>query len=187
MTISGTARRRGPILAVRILIYLALYFLTAMLFGRLFVWIGGYLVGVTATGLLAAIFTNWLSLKIYENRHIVDLGLWWNRASMNHLGLGIAGGAAAAALVLVPPLAFHAAHFTSTPAEPTTAGTVVFILAMLALGAAGEELLFRGYGFQVLLRAIGPYATIVPVGFVFALLHSDNPHASYFGLANTAG
>src|SRR5690348_9643110 len=107
MTISGTAGRRGPILAVRILIYLFLYFLTAMFFGRLFVWIGGYLVGVTATGLLAAIFANWLSLKIYENRHIVELGLWWNRTSMSHLGLGIAGGAVAASLVLAPPLAVH--------------------------------------------------------------------------------
>jgi CAAX protease family protein len=51
----------------------------------------------------------------------------------------------------------------------------------------GEELIFRGYGFQLLLGALGPYATIVPVGVVFALLHNSNPNASWLGLLNTAG
>jgi len=60
-------------------------------------------------------------------------------------------------------------------------------MALLAAGAAGEELFFRGYGFQLLLAALGPYATIVPVGVAFALLHSLNPNASWLGIANTAG
>jgi hypothetical protein len=39
----------------------------------------------------------------------------------------------------------------------------------------------------LLLANAGPSATILPVGIVFALLHSGNPNASYLGLANTAG
>src|SRR5205823_9073385 len=81
------------------------------------------------------------------------------------------------------------AHIARTPSEPFTPGTLVFVTILLALGAAGEELFFRGYGFQMLLASAGPYATIVPVGVVFGLLHGGNPHASWFGIGmvNTAG
>jgi hypothetical protein len=58
---------------------------------------------------------------------------------------------------------------------------------LLLFGSAGEELLFRGFGFQVLLRALGGWTTIVPVGVIFAVLHGGNPNASWLGLANTAG
>jgi uncharacterized protein len=58
---------------------------------------------------------------------------------------------------------------------------------ILLCGASGEELLFRGYGFQILLRSLGPYATIFPVGILFAALHAFNPSASVLGIANTAG
>jgi hypothetical protein len=60
-------------------------------------------------------------------------------------------------------------------------------MSLLLAGAAGEELFFRGYGFQLLLASLGPYATILPVGVAFALLHMANPNASWFGIANTAG
>ena len=64
---------------------------------------------------------------------------------------------------------------------------LVFATAMLACGAAGEELLFRGYGFQIMLAEIGPFATILPVSVLFALLHGANPNANWYGIANTAG
>ena len=60
-------------------------------------------------------------------------------------------------------------------------------MVMLTFGAAGEEVLFRGYGFQVLLRTIGPYATILPVGVLFGALHAANPNVDKLGLINTAG
>ena len=49
---------------------------------------------------------------------------------------------------------------------------------MLIFGAAGEEMLFRGYGFQILLQRFGPFTTILPVGVLFGALHACNPHAS---------
>src|ERR1019366_3325551 len=52
--------------------------------------------------------------------------------------------------------------------------------AAVAAGSVGEELLFRGYGFQELLAAVGPWATVVPVGILFALLHGANPGATWF-------
>jgi len=138
-------------------------------------------------GLLSALFANWLAMRIYENRRLVDIGLWWNRSSVDNIGLGILGGAGAACLVLAPPLLFRIAHFTPTPAEHPGLDTFAFVTILLIAGAAGEELLFRGYGFQLLLATFGPYATIVPVGILFALLHGSNPNVNAVAIANTAG
>ena len=172
---------------MHVTVYVMLYYLTAAIFGWLFLWAGGYLVGVTATGLTAALFSNWLAARIYENRALAELGLWVNGDSGRNLLLGIAGGMGSACLVLGPPILTHAAHFTSTPSEPFSWGTLVFITILLGAGSAGEELFFRGYGFQILLSSLGPYTTILPVGVIFAALHWNNPHAGWLAMANTAG
>ena len=180
--------RKDPLrLAIQVGLYVALYFLTAFVFGPLLLWLGGYLAGNTGAVLFSALAANWLTLRMYENRRLVDLGLWWNRASLDNLAFGLIGGAGSACVVLLPPLLTGAAHMSRTPAEPGTAGTVLFVTALLAAGAAGEELFFRGYGFQRLLAVLGPYATILPVGVVFALLHVSNPNPTWLGIANTAG
>ena len=174
-------------LGIHVTVYVALYFGTAFVFSGLLVWLGGYLTGVTGTGLLAAVFANWLALRIYENRHLVEIGLWLNRRSAENLLLGLAGGAASAALVLAPALLVGAAHLTSTPDDQPTVGTIIFVSILLAAGSIGEELFFRGYGFQELLAAVGPWATVIPVGVIFGLLHGSNPGATWFSAANTAG
>jgi hypothetical protein len=182
------ARSKDPLrIGIQVVVYVALYFLTAMIAGSLFLWAGGYLVGITVASLAAAVFANWLSLLIHENAHLPDLGLWWNRRSADNLALGLAGGMGAASLVLLAPVAAGAARFVRTPAQPGAWDSAVFVLLLLAASAAGEELFFRGYGFQVLLAAVGPYATILPVAVVFALLHTNNPNATWLGIGNTAG
>jgi hypothetical protein len=93
----------------------------------------------------------------------------------------------AAALVLAGPLLIHAARIERDPGSPASLSSFFFVSVLLLFGSAGEELLFRGFGFQVLLRALGPWTTIVPVGVVFATLHAGNPNATWLGLANTAG
>jgi membrane protease YdiL (CAAX protease family) len=182
-------KRADPLrIALRVGVYVVLYFAGVFLFGPLVMWAGGYMVGITTTGLATALFANWLALRIYEGRPVVDLGLWPNRASAENLALGVAGGAGAACLVLGPALAAGAAHFVRLPAaEQPSAGAAAVLTMLLAAGAAGEEMFFRGYGFQVMVAAFGPWATVIPVGVVFALMHSANPSATWFGIANTAG
>jgi hypothetical protein len=180
--------QRDPLrIALQVGVYVFLYIATAMVFGWLLFWVGGYLVGITATGLLAALFSNWLALRIYERRPLPDIGMYWGRASAENLALGLAGGAGAAMLVLAPPLAFGAARLVPAADMPASLGSFLFVGLMLLLGSAGEEIVFRGYGFQLLLRSAGAWATIVPVGVLFALLHASNPNATRLGLVNTAG
>ena len=136
---------------------------------------------------MAALLANIVALRIYEGRHLWEIGFQWNRAAVRNLGLGLAGGAASAVLVMVVPLISRAAAIVPLASSEANVRTLLFVTVMLFFGAAGEEMLFRGYGFQILLRSFGPYATILPVGVLFAALHATNPHASALGLVNTAG
>lgn len=180
--------RRDPLRTVlSVLVYLFLYVAAIWLLGPLLGWAGGYLAGITATGLLGAGIANSLSMRIFEQMQLVDVGLLWNRDAVRNLQLGLLGGAGSAALVLGIPVLIGAAHFAPLPEGGANVGAFVFVSLMLLCGSAGEELLFRGYGFQVLLRSAGPWATILPVGVLFAALHAENPGASYLSVANTAG
>jgi len=135
---------------------------------------------------MSAVFTNVLALRIYEGRKLSDIGFHWNRASRWNLAWGLAGGIAGALVVLAGPLLTGAASMHADASEGHWR-TFVFITLILILGAAGEEILFRGYGFQVLLRSTGPFTAILPVGVLFGAMHSSNPHVSNLGLVNTAG
>lgn len=175
---------------VEILLYCFLYAATAAFVSmalRIALPEEAYLAVIVITGLSASLVANWLSMRIYEQRGLVDVGLPWNGLSARNLGYGIAGGMGAATLVLSLPLAAGAARIHAIPGGGTSFGTVVFLTIALLAGAAGEEILFRGYGFQVLVKAVGPAAAILPVGVLFGLMHAGNPNASRLGLANTVG
>lgn len=146
----------------------------------------GGVVGSTTAGLIAALFANWLALRIYQHHGLSAIGLMVNRAAAHNLAIGIVGGLASASVVLAPPLLVGAAHFVPL-AEPPTAGTLPFVMLALAAGSAAEEILFRGYGLQILMAAAGPFAAIIPVGVLFALMHTANPNVVWLGIVNTAG
>lgn len=181
-----SARREGSRVAVRVVVYVAFWWAMAAAAGYVFAALLDYLPAIVLTSLGAAVFANWVVLRIYEQRPLADIGLWWDGASMRNMALGMAGGAGAAALVLAGPLAFRVAQLKPTGAE-FHPGALAFATAMLLAGAAGEEILFRGYGFQLLVRALGPVAAVLPVGVLFALLHTGNPNATWLAIANTAG
>src|SRR6266536_2177310 len=131
---------------LRVGVYVIFYVLAANVSAPAIIWLGGYLAGVTVSQLVSAVAANWIALRIYGRLHLSDLGLKWNRASMQNLALGVAGGMGSAALVLFPPLAAHAARLVPTPEGHASWDIFLFTTAALAAGAAGEEILFRGYG-----------------------------------------
>jgi len=173
--------------AIRVAMYVVIMWLTREILGFLMVWVGGYFAGGLGGTFAVALVANLLTLRIFTTLPLVDLGLHWNRSSMENLGLGILGGAGSACLVLAPPLMAGVAQISGTPGDQTSVSVIIFVTALLALGAMGEELMMRGYGFQVLLAASGPWSTILPVGIVFAWLHTGNPNATWLGIGNTAG
>ena len=175
---------------LRLALEVGLYVFFFLLFLWLFVLSGiAGLVGAWMASALgtcaAAVVANVLTLHIYEGRRLADVGCRWSSASAHNLAWGLAGGVGGALAVLGVPLATGAASLQPGPEGHLR--TLLFVAVVLAFGAAGEEVLFRGYGFQLLLRSIGPYATILPVGVMFGLMHVSNPNASKLGLVNTAG
>jgi len=167
--------------------FLLFYLVSLQLAGWFLAELNNPLLSGTSVILITGLTANVLCLRIFESRPLADCGLWLNNCTGRNLLLGLAGGAGAATIVLVPPVVSGAAHFVSLPAEPPTAGGVAFLIGMLAAGSIGEELLFRGYGLQVLIAAIGPWATILPLGVLFGALHYGNPGATILSSAITAG
>jgi hypothetical protein len=63
--------------------------------------------------------------------------------------------------------------------------TILLTLVVLAVSAANEELLFRGYPMQVLMKGIGPWGAIMLLSFAFGLVHRDNEGATTLSVLNT--
>lgn len=182
-----TRNRDRVRLTTEVAVYVVLGWVAMSIAGWALVPLGGSLVGVTSAVLVAALFVNILTLSIYEHRPLEEIGLWLTKASGRNLLIGLAGGMGAACLVLAPPLLLGAARIVWTPGSAPEVGTLPFVVLFLAVGAAGEEILFRGFAFQVLMATLGTWATIIPVAVLFAAMHSGNPGATWLGMINTAG
>ena len=133
----------------------------------------------------AAAVANTLALRIYERGNLADIGLGWTPASRRNLSLGMLGGIGAALVVVVIPLVLRGADLEPVPSEHFRWPSLLFVSILLLFGAVGEEMLFRGYGFQVLVRGIGTFATILPVAVLFGFAHSQNLNFGALALANT--
>lgn len=143
------------------------------------------LVVATLGTFAAAAVANAIVLRIYERGQLADIGLEWTAASRRNLVVGIMGGIGAALVVLVLPLLVRVADIEPVPNEHFHWPSALFVSIVLLFGAVGEEMLFRGYMFQVLVKAIGPFATILPMSVLFGLAHSDNLNFSWLALLNT--
>ena len=126
-------------------------------------------------------------LRFVDRRPVAALGIGVSRATPRHVALGIAIGAGA--LFIAAAAMFATAALQYVPDDGTLADwarTVVEDFAFFTVAAYAEEVVFRGYLFQVLVQWIGaPIALLVTsIGFAFA--HHDNPDVGAFALLNIA-
>jgi len=150
----------------------------------LYYWFGlqaGGTIGNAATGLLA----NLLTLAIFDRRPFVDIGLRLSQASVRHIVLGISLGGGAATLLLLGPLLLGQGHLVLRPHPEFLWSSLIFYLVTIFFHAAGEEMIFHGYAFQLLVEKIGPFAAAIPVGVLFGIVHAANPNANLLGIVNT--
>jgi membrane protease YdiL (CAAX protease family) len=186
VTPTETSKNLGVLLRVGVFALIALlgYFFFPMI--MLFLLGDGVpLIIATLGTFAAAAVANAVVLRIYERAQLADIGLGWTAASRRNLLLGSAGGIGAGTVVLVGPLLVRAADLTPIPNQHLQWPSLLFISLILLFGAVGEEMLFRGYAFQVLVKAIGPFATILPMAVLFGLAHSPNLNFTWLALANT--
>lgn len=185
---TAQAQRPEPLTVIlKVGLFLFLYIGSQFLLVPLLRTIGGDLFAFTLGGFSAAALSNALVMRIYERQSLADVGFWWNGSAARNLAFGLAGGIGAACLVLCGPLLVKAARFHPAPVTDTNWRSILFVSLLLLFGSVGEEMCFRGYPFQLLLKSLGPYATILPTGVVFGALHSVNPGASAVSILNTVG
>jgi uncharacterized protein len=182
---SSQSRIFSPLLQVGI--YFLLFFGPFFLLGWVFAYVFNLLAGSVLITLTSALIGNFLCLRIFFGVGFEGVGMPLNNTGLRNCVTGLILGFAAVALVLIPAFLTGHARETFENTAHVNWREQMFVPAMLLAGAAGEELLFRGFGFQVLLRSFGPVAAILPIGILFGLMHSNNPNASWLGIANTAG
>ena len=184
MTPTATSKHLAVILRVGVFALIAI--LGYFIFPNVMAFFGVPQLVLAALGTFAAAaVANAIALRIYERGQLADIGLNWTAASRRNLLLGVAGGLGAALVVLVGPILARAADLEPIPDQRLHWPSVLYVSLVLLFGAVGEEMLFRGYAFQVLVHAIGPFATILPMGVVFGLAHSLNQNFTALALLNT--
>jgi uncharacterized protein len=113
----------------------------------------------------------------------LGIGISSRTAGLSGVGLliGVIGLAVAVGLLLLGGL------LTYRPQPGTTwqwLATVVLHAAVFTVAALAEEAVFRGYPFQVLVRAAGAPLAIIVTSLGFAVVHSNNPEVGVFALVN---
>ena len=172
-------------LLLRMLVYILVAFVSLVIFSTILYSIVPLLISSLIAITSAAVLANLYTLRIFERGRFSDIGLGLNKTWTRHLGIGIAAGALAGALTVLMPAALGLATWERTSAPVVSWGGFLFTTILLAVGVAGEELFFRGYGFQVALPALGSPSTLVLSALLFALVHINNPNVSALGLFNT--
>ncbi|MEO8025518.1 MAG: CPBP family intramembrane glutamic endopeptidase [Bryobacteraceae bacterium] len=142
-----------------------------------------FFIGSVMAVFASAAIANGVSLRIHEGSRMTQVGLAWSTGARRTLFAGIGMGAVAAVAVMLVPVVFGLAslEFKTSPQWPS----LLFVSAVLLFGAFGEELLFHGYAFQVLVRTFGAFSTILPVSILFGLAHMGNNSATILGILNT--
>ena len=148
------------------------------------------MVAQTIPPLVAASLMGALAMAIFEARSLSDLGLHWREGAGGNLLTGVRWAQAAPYCSSCAPVLAGFAHFELIPDASQGAFSLriaVFTLALLFCGAAGEEIAFRGFPLQFLMRDYGAWISIIGIGIIFGLLHGNNPGATPLAIANTAG
>ena len=147
---------------------------------------GGRMMGLTLGSLLSAAISGALAMAIFESRKLTDLGLAFHAGSRNNLLKGVVMGVGAALAIVLLPVALGLAHFQTVPNADISWRAALFMPVLLFCGAMGEEIAFRGFVLQYLMRGWTPWIAIVSTGVLFGWLHNDNPSATLLSDCNTA-
>jgi uncharacterized protein len=148
---------------------------------------GGIMVANTVPPLLASAVATAFAMAIYESRRLGDVGLHWREGSRYNLLLGIVLSAAAACAVVLLPIATGMAYFRELPHPDISWRAALFLPMLLFCGALGEEIAFRGFTLQFLIRGYGMWIGVISVGALFGILHAGNPGATTLSVFNTIG
>jgi uncharacterized protein len=147
--------------------------------------LAGIMVTSALSGFASAAVANTIAVRVYERGRLSDIGLGWADTSLREFLTGAGSGIAAVVLVIGVPFAVGMVRFEPAPGVEHPWASFAFVSVVLLFGAAGEELLFHGYAFQLLARSVGAFATLLPSSVLFGLAHMGNQNVTSLGVVNT--
>jgi membrane protease YdiL (CAAX protease family) len=172
-------------LILRVGLFILIAWLGFIFFANVLFWLTGPLIAATMSSFAAACLANAITVRIYERGQLSALGLGWADDSSHEFLLGMGSGAGAACIVMLLPVIAGAAKVVKVPGSEHVWASLAFVAVVLLFGAFGEEMLFHGYAFQLLVRRVGAFATILPAAVIFGLAHMGNPNSNLLGILNT--
>jgi membrane protease YdiL (CAAX protease family) len=172
------------IAGVRVVVFLALAY-TIQFIAFLVLQPFGLFIGATLGGFAGGTLATVLALRIYQFGSLTDIGLAWHRAAGRHVLIGVLLGGGAAVFVVGFPWLIDKAYFVPAPDYPFSLPGMLLVAIVLLFGALGEELIFRGYPFQMLAGKYGTFQVLLPAGVLFAAAHAGNLNSSPLALLNT--
>ncbi len=173
----------------RVLIFLALFLALVLVAGL----VGGSLLQGRAVplleegviGALAATVAGAILIRALDRRPPGALGLAWTSQTARELWLGLAIGVGALAFAVVALLLVGGLRYAGQPGSGAGwLSAMATGFAVLAVAAFAEEVLFRGYPFQVLVRGMGAVTATLAVSLMFAAAHALNPNVDRLALVN---
>jgi uncharacterized protein len=148
--------------------------------------------GWVVQGLLlfvSAALVGWGCTVLLEGLPMRALGWALYQGWLRDLVLGSLVGAASLVLAASVSAAVGGFRFSfaATSLFPSVAKTLVLSALVFLIAGAAEEVLFRGYPLQTVLRAWPAWAALIPTSVAFAAVHLGNPNTVRgFTFVNTA-
>jgi CAAX protease family protein len=170
---------------LRVGLFVLIGWLTLQIVTAVILPIAGLLASSALSVFIAASVANAITVRIYERGRLADLGLGWSPVAGREFLTGAASGISAGAVIVLGPLAAGLSRYAPAARVEHPWPAFAFISVALLFGAFGEEMLFHGYAFQLLIRSMGAFATILPVSILFGLAHLGNQNVSATGIVNT--
>ena len=121
----------------------------------------------------------WITLRRIDRRPAALLGMNFWPAGLKEFVIGFAIGLANFAIILI--VLMFAGYVSLEPAglSVAAAGLILKSIAVIFVFAVFEELINRGYLFQVFCEGAGIWIAAVTVSLIFALVHITNPSFSF--------
>jgi uncharacterized protein len=135
----------------------------------------GFLIQSIIIFITATIVGLW-STRILDRLPLTALGIFPHRGWIKHWLIGIAVGTGSILIAITINLLLQNASISFNGFSVGVLKTLLFSGLIFLVGAAAEEMLFRGYPLQTLLRSIPAWIAIALPSIFFAFAHLNNPN-----------
>lgn len=134
---------------------------------------------------VALTVATWVMLRTVDKRPFRSVGLTLTKPWLRHLIQGTVLGGGMMTIIYI--IFFAAGMVTIEFREMDfSQGLIIFAnsLFLYIVVGYGEEVMFRGYLFQVFAEGTNRIIATVTISVLFAFVHAKNPNVSFFGLVN---